>query len=61
LSVGYFLNKWVAYSIQLEREKSDTDINKPNIKTPTTTTAVEPRSSAKSGQDAFLSSVVVSL
>ena len=49
------------YSIQLEREKSDTDIKRPKIITPTTTTNVEPLSSAKVGQDAFVSSEVVSL
>jgi hypothetical protein len=55
------LKRRVAYSIQLEREKSATEINNPSIKTPATTTAVDPRNSAKSGQVAFLSSAMVSL
>jgi hypothetical protein len=49
------------YSIQLDREKSETDMNKPRIKTPTTTTPVEPLNSEKEGQEAFESSDVVSL
>jgi len=51
----------VMYSIQLDREKSATDINKPRIKTPTTTTPVEPLNSEKVGHEAFESSDVVSL
>ena len=49
------------YSIQFEREKSATEIKIPRIITPTTTTIVEPRNSAKLGQDAFINSKVVSL
>jgi hypothetical protein len=52
---------WVMYSIQLDREKSETDMNNPRIKTPTTTTPVEPLNSEKEGQEAFESSDVVSL
>jgi hypothetical protein len=49
------------YSIQLDREKSETEMNNPRIKTPTTTTPVEPLNSEKEGQEAFESSDVVSL
>jgi len=63
MCLGYQLlrSTCVIYSIQLDREKSETDMNNPRIKTPTTTTPVEPLNSEKEGQEAFESSDVVSL
>jgi hypothetical protein len=51
----------VSNSTQFVREKSDTEMNKPNIATPAITTTVEPRSSSKFGQEAFPNSEMVSL
>ena len=51
----------VSNSTQLVREKSDTEMNKPNIATPAITTTVEPRNSSKFGQEAFPNSEMVSL
>ncbi len=48
-------------STQFVSEKSETEINKPKIATPTMTTTVEPRNSTKLGQAAFPSSARVSL
>jgi len=51
----------VSNSTQFVREKSDTEINKPNMATPAITTTVEPRNSSKFGQEAFPNSERVSL
>ena len=51
----------VSSSIQFESEKSETDIKKPKITTPITTTIVDSLSSMTLGQLAFDNSEIVSL
>ena len=56
-----YCTKEVSNSTPFINEKSAKAINEPKIAVATSTTTVESRSSVRSGQEAFLSSVTVSL